>query len=73
MVRQLARQVLGAHQVQPLCRAHSGPQLLGVWGLQVGECSGGLPGESGGKVQGGRSLCAQGRRNVREGKGWRGI
>lgn len=33
VVRQLACQVLGTHQVQPLSRAHGGPQLLGVWGL----------------------------------------
>lgn len=32
MVRQLACQVLGTHQVQPLSRAHSGPQLVRVWG-----------------------------------------
>lgn len=68
MVRELARQVLGAHQVQPLGRAHSGPQLIGVWGLQVEECSEGCLGSPGGMVGGeslGPKVCAQGRRHVR--------
>lgn len=60
-------QVLGAHQVQPLGRAHRGPQLLGVWGLQVEEYQRAAWGSRG--MVGGESLgpkvCAQGRRNVR--------
>lgn len=47
MVGQLACQVLGAHQVQPVSRAHSGPQLLRVWSLQVGEYQGGVQGIQG--------------------------
>lgn len=47
MVRQLACQVLGAHQVQPISRAHRGPQLLRVWSLQVGEYSGRVQGIQG--------------------------
>lgn len=68
MVCELACQVLGAHQVQPLGRAHTGPQLLRVRGLQVEECSGGFLGSPGGMVQGeslGPEVCAQGWRNVR--------
>lgn len=78
MIRELARQVLGAHQVQPLGRAHRGPQLLGVWGLQVEECSEGCLGGPGGMVGGeslGPKVCAQGQRNVRRAEvlqGWRG-
>ena len=68
VIRELARQVLGAHQVQPLGRAHSGTQLIGVWSLWVEECSVGCLGSPGGMVGGeslGPKVCAQGRRNVR--------
>lgn len=57
VVCQLACQVLGAHQVQPLGRAHSGPQLLRVWGLQVEEYSEGSPRDPEERDQvGGKSL-----------------
>lgn len=78
VVCELARQVLGAHQVQPLGRAHTGPQLLRVWGLQVEECSEGFLGSPGGMVGGeslGPEVCAQGWRNVRRAgvlQEWRG-
>lgn len=68
VVCELARQVLGAHQVQPLGRAHTGPQLLRVWGLQVEECSEGFLGSPGSMVRGeslGPEVCAQSWRNVR--------
>lgn len=58
MVRQLARQVLGTHQVQPLGRAHGGPQLLRERGLQVERSSGGVPEHSRGQAQSWRgTLC----------------
>lgn len=59
VVRQLARQVLGTHQVQPLSRAHGGPQLLGERGLQVEESSGGVPEQPRGQAQGRRELGAE--------------
>ena len=74
MVCELARQVLGAHQVQPLGRAHTGPQLLRVWGLQVEECSEGFLGSPGGMV-GGESLGPEvpGLEECQEGRGAAGV
>lgn len=77
MVRQLACQVLGTHQVQPLGRAHSGPQLLRVWGLQVGEYSERCPGIQRKRIRWeervwGR-LCTWDQKSVGAGRGAEGV